>query len=209
MNYTEEELCTLVDQLPDIQYNLQMPVTSINLLGLTPDLFDEEVYEILKDYFTEQKYNVLTSFLYHDTSLDMAGYADVNIVVSVKGLKIAELLKEKYGTPYVVGFPYGKFSSYFFMAVEQALETGIDQIPYQNFFRLQTEQMIQLHGDPVIMSSIGFSLSQQYDFGYQVISDRKETLGTVDFKDTKKDDIQFDITFPLHESIFNLTIHDL
>lgn len=31
MNYTEE-LCTLVDQLPDIQYNLQMPVTSINLL---------------------------------------------------------------------------------------------------------------------------------------------------------------------------------
>ena len=26
MNYTEEELCTLVDQLPDIQYNLQMPV---------------------------------------------------------------------------------------------------------------------------------------------------------------------------------------
>ncbi len=37
MNYTEEELCTLVDQLPDIQYNLQMPVTSINLLGLTPD----------------------------------------------------------------------------------------------------------------------------------------------------------------------------
>lgn len=145
MNYTEEELCTLVKQLPDIQYNLQMPVASINLLGLTPDLFDEEVYEILKDYFTEQKYNVLTTFLYHDTSLDMAGYADVNIVVSVKGLKIAELLKEKYGTPYVVGFPYGKFSSYFFMAVEQALETGIDQIPYQNFFRLQTEQMIQLH----------------------------------------------------------------
>lgn len=36
------------------------------------------------------------------------------------------------------------------------------------------------------MSSIGFSLSQQYDFGYQVISDRKETLGTVDLKDTKK-----------------------
>ena len=59
MNYTEEELCTLVKQLPDIQYNLQMPVTSINLLGLTPDLFDEEVYEILKDYFTEQKYNAL------------------------------------------------------------------------------------------------------------------------------------------------------
>ena len=73
MNYTEEELCTLVDQLPDIQYNLQMPMTSINLLGLTPDLFDEDVYEILKDYFTEQKYNVLTTFLYHDTSLDMAG----------------------------------------------------------------------------------------------------------------------------------------
>ena len=95
------------------------------------------------------------------------------------------------------------------MAVEQALETGIDQIPYQNFFRLQTNQMIQLHGDPVIMSSIGFSLSQQYDLGYQVISDRKDTLGPVDLKETKKDDIQVDITFPLQESIFDLTIHDL
>ena len=31
MNYTEEELCTLVDQLPDIQYNLQMPMTSIKV----------------------------------------------------------------------------------------------------------------------------------------------------------------------------------
>ena len=59
------------------------------------------------------------------------------------------------------------------------------------------------------MSSIGFFLSQQYDLGYQVISDRKETLGPVDLKETKKDDIQVDITFPLQESIFDLTIHDL
>ena len=42
-----------------------------------------------------------------------------------------------------------------------------------------------------------------------MISDRKETLSTVDFKETKKDDIQVDITFPLQESIFDLTIHDL
>ena len=27
MNYTEEELCTLVDQLPDIQYNLHGTLT--------------------------------------------------------------------------------------------------------------------------------------------------------------------------------------
>ena len=43
-----------------------------------------------------------------------------------------------------------------------------------------------------------------YDHSYV-----EETLGTVDLKDTKKDDIQVDITFPLHESIFDLTIHDL
>ena len=165
-----------IEQLRRVTFFCFLLVISYCLLGLTPDLFDEDDYEILKDYFTEQKYNVLTTFLYHDTSLDMAGYADVNIVVSVKGLKIAELLKEKYGTPYVVGFPYGKFSSYFFMAVEQALETGIDQIPYQNFFRLQTEQMIQLHGDPVIMSSIGFSLSQQYDFGYKFCGEKPTRL---------------------------------
>ena len=42
-----------------------------------------------------------------------------------------------------------------------------------------------------------------------LVSDRKDTLGPVDLKETKKDDIQVDITFPLQESIFDLTIHDL
>ncbi|WP_349820021.1 hypothetical protein [Catenibacterium sp. RTP21428st1_D7_RTP21428_210409] len=69
MNYTEEELCTLVDQLPDIQYNLQMPVTSINLLGLTPDLFDEEVYEILKDLNTH-KTQVCHKYIFNGTLLN-------------------------------------------------------------------------------------------------------------------------------------------
>lgn len=197
-----------IKQLPPINFDLQLPMTSINLLGLTPDLFDKDVYEILKDYFTEHQYNILTT-LYKDESLDMMGYADANVVVSIKGLKIAQLLKEKYGTPYVVGFPYGRFSTALFMALEQAIETGEDQYPYKDFFRLQTEPMILLQGDPVIMSSIGFSLSQQYDLGYKVLSDNKETLGPIDIKEPKKDDIHTDITFPLQDTIFDLTLKNL
>lgn len=206
MNYTEQELCQLVDALPDIKDNIEMPITSLNLLGLTPDLFDENVYEIIKDYFIEHQYNILTTFFYHECSLDMAGYADVNVVVSHKGLKLAEKLKEKYGTPYVVGFPYGRFSSALFMSIEQAIETGENQFPYKDFFRMKTDSMILLKGDPVIMSSIGFSLSQQYDKGYKVISNHTETLSPLDLEETKKDDISLDITFPLHETIFDLTI---
>lgn len=197
-----------IKQLPPINYDLQLPMTSINILGLTPDLFDENVYEILKDYFTEHQYNILTT-LYKEESLDMMGYADVNVVVSIKGLKIAQLLKEKYGTPYVVGFPYGRFSTALFMALEQAIETGEDQYPYKNFFRLQTEPMLILKGDPVIMSSIGFSLSQQYDLGYKVLSDNKETLNPIDLKEIKKDDINVDITLPLQDTIFDLTLKNL
>lgn len=197
-----------INQLPPINYDLQLPMTSINLLGLTPEICDESVYEILKDYFIEHQYNILTT-LYKDESMDMMGYADVNVVVSIKGLKIAQLLKEKYGTPYVVGFPYGRFSTALFMALEQAIETGEDQYPYKDFFRLQTDKMLVLKGDPVIMSSIGFSLSQQYDLGYKVISDNKETLGPIDIKKTKKDDIYVDITFPLQDTIFDLTIKNL
>ena len=95
------------------------------------------------------------------------------------------------------------------MALEQAIETGEDQYPYKDFFRLQTDKMLVLKGDPVIMSSIGFSLSQQYDLGYKVISDNKETLGPIDIKETKKDDIYVDITFPLQDTIFDLTIKNL
>lgn len=206
MNYTELE--KLITQLPPINYDLQFPMTSINLLGLTPDLFDESVYEILKDYFTEHQYNILAT-LYKDESLEMLGYADANVVVSAKGLKIAELLKEKYGTPYVVGFPYGRFSAALFMALEQAIETGEDQYPYKDFFRLQTQPMMILKGDPVIMSSIGFSLSQKYDLGYKVVSEDTRTLQPIDLKETKKDDISIDITFPLQDTLFDLTLKNL
>ncbi len=49
--------------------------------------------------------------------------AEVNIVVSASGLAPAELMRDKYGIPYIVGLPYGEHGrKMFFSRLERAFE---------------------------------------------------------------------------------------
>ena len=43
-------------------------------------------------------------------TLSLAGAAEVNLVVSSVGIPAAKVLKEKFGTPYVIGTPIGEFT---------------------------------------------------------------------------------------------------
>ena len=53
--------------------------------------------------------------------LSNAGNAEVNLVVSSVGLRAARALKEKYGTPYVIGTPYKEYAE----RISEALEKRI------------------------------------------------------------------------------------
>jgi nitrogenase molybdenum-iron protein alpha/beta subunit len=103
---------------------------SINLLGLTPlDFSITGNSEKMVNLFEENGFHVNSSWAMGNTlkDLSMAGKAHVNVVVSASGLLAAKKLKEKYGTPFVVGLPIGKKSvRKLFSLIEECANTGKD-----------------------------------------------------------------------------------
>ena len=83
---------------------------SVNLLGVTPlDFSHDDEVEGLRA-FCKRTGRTVVSCWAMGSSLDeltRAGEAEVNLVVSATGLAAAKVLRERYGTPYVVGRPQG------------------------------------------------------------------------------------------------------
>ena len=52
-------------------------------------------------------------------NISHAAEAEVNLVVSSVGLETAKILKEKFGTPYVIGTPVGDFTEDIVMTLDQ------------------------------------------------------------------------------------------
>lgn len=80
----------------------------VNILGVTPLDFSVVGNDTALRKFTERHGMELNSFWAMGDSLDRlacAGAADVNLVVSSVGLDAAEILRSRFGQPYVVGLP--------------------------------------------------------------------------------------------------------
>lgn len=84
---------------------------SVNILGLTPLDFsvngtDDAIESLLKnaDFEVVSKWAMGSS----KEKLKEAGKAKVNLVVSMAGLGVAKVFQKMFGTPYVIGVPYGK-----------------------------------------------------------------------------------------------------
>lgn len=87
---------------------------SANILGLTPLDFTVNGCDHSMEAFLEHSgFEVLSKWAMGSTpeELKMAGKAHVNLVVSTTGLGVAKALYEMFGTPYVIGLPYGKEAS--------------------------------------------------------------------------------------------------
>ena len=81
---------------------------SMNILGLTPlDFSVNGQAEAIIQWAQNQGYEVLSSWAMGSTLEDMAraGEAHLNLVVSTGGLKAAQVLEKRFGTPYMVGVP--------------------------------------------------------------------------------------------------------
>ena len=83
---------------------------TINILGATPiDFSVNGQIESLERFFNDNNIEVISNIALN-TDVDKikkAANADVNIVISSVGIKIAEYLKKEYNIPYIVGVPYG------------------------------------------------------------------------------------------------------
>lgn len=83
----------------------------VNILGATPlDLSRQQIVDSVWKWLERSGFEKGCCMAMGSTLEDYesAGDADCNLVVSSSGLAAAKVLKEKFGTPYVVGLPFGK-----------------------------------------------------------------------------------------------------
>ncbi|MCL2150805.1 MAG: nitrogenase component 1, partial [Coriobacteriia bacterium] len=82
-----------------------------NIIGSCPDLLRYhadalEVCRLMEGAFRMQAGTVFTSAT-SISQIEQMGSAHVNLVIRREGIPAAEVLKERFGTPFVVGRPYG------------------------------------------------------------------------------------------------------
>lgn len=172
---------------PDRQKKDCFPVRSVNLLGVTPlDFGPQENVERLKENLKKYGWNVLSTWAMGDDleTLQKAGEATVSLVVSAVGLLAAEVLRETYKIPYVIGTP----NQWLAEDISNALETAItryaavtQQSESAAFYlknRMQQEAEITLIGEPVTMGSLAAGIEKKYGHSARVFCPLKgcETL---------------------------------
>ena len=172
---------------PDRQKKDRFPVRSVNLLGVTPlDFGPQENVETLKENLKEYGWNVLSTWAMGDDleTLQKAGEATVSLVVSAVGLLAAEVLRETYKIPYVIGTP----NQWLAEDISNALETAItryaavtqqsDPAAFYLKNRMQQEAEITLIGEPVTMGSLAAGIEKKYGHSARVFCPLKgcETL---------------------------------
>ena len=105
----QETLLQLVQTLP--HHVPQTPRPTFNLIGSCADLFRfeadaAEIVRIMEGTFRLKPLCVLTT----DTSveqIEQMGGAHINLVLRREGMPAAEQLHKRFGTPYLLGRPYG------------------------------------------------------------------------------------------------------
>ena len=172
---------------PDRQKKDRFPVRSVNLLGVTPlDFGPQENVERLKENLKKYGWNVLSTWAMGDDleTLQKAGEATVSLVISAVGLRAAEVLRETYKIPYVIGTP----NQWLAEDISNALETAItryaavtqqsDPAAFYLKNRMQQKAEITLIGEPVTMGSLAAGIEKKYGHSARVFCPLKgcETL---------------------------------
>lgn len=142
---------------------------SVNILGLTPLDFsingtDASIVRFLED----AGYEVISRWAMGSTleQLEQAGSAHVNLVVSAAGLGAARTLRERFGTPYVVGVPMGTaFAQQLKDALLAAGETGQPQVPAS---RLPGDDIVVI-GEGVTSLSLAAAIELETGRGVKVL----------------------------------------
>ena len=158
---------------------------SLNLLGVTPlDFGPLSHVQALKQSLEQAGWEVLSTWAMGDDldALSRAGEAAVNLVVSSVGLRSAEVLKRKFGTPYVVGTPVGKFTERLVNILEQTVDNRENTVAYLSD-RFTGEPEITLIGEPVMMGSLAAAIEMQTKRPVQVLCPLRETEGLLSAND--------------------------
>ena len=160
---------------------------AINILGVTPlDYTPSDTTALFKDIFHD--YEVLSIWA-RDTSLkelQRSTSANVNIVVSSSGLRLAQYFERTYHIPYVLGSPIGDFKYKIFKAIEEAISTGKSQNPLLHK-EVSDEHIII--GDAIISHSLGNALYTSYKM-ITPLEESKRIIRTGDLASKDEEEIE-------------------
>lgn len=142
---------------------------SANILGLTPlDFSVNGAVESMEVFLQNSGFEVISKWTMGSTleELSEAGRARVNLVVSATGLGVAKVLKERFGTPYVVGAPIGKeYQENLKSTLLAAAETGDCTVKVSNL----PESEIAVIGEGVTSHSLAQAIELEYVKGAKVL----------------------------------------
>ena len=99
----------------------------VNLLGVTPlDFGPLDHAETMKRSLEQYGWQINSMWAMGDSLDQLSKSADaaVNVVVSSVGLRAAKVLQRKFGTPYVVGAPVGRFTEKLSEAMEAVVSSA-------------------------------------------------------------------------------------
>ena len=162
---------------------------TVNILGMTPLDFPLGSDVEIREWLRKNGFGV-NACIGMGTSLDEVkslGKADVNLVVSSIGRPLAERLKERFKTPFVVGVPYGeKYAAKLAEILKRsALAKGLaEEAELQNAastVRIYDEKTAVV-GESVLASSFAAALSMDLGIGARVI----ETVGEGDMSQLRR-----------------------
>lgn len=144
---------------------------AVNILGATPlDFSVNGCVQSMVRRLREAGFPVQSVFAMGSeiSAIDEASAAEVNLVVSSVGLPAAQYLKETFGTPYVVGAPFGDFfSPYVLDALRRSIRTG-ETAAVCSAFSPDAPDTVVI-GESVTAKSLAAALAVGYGIGAKVI----------------------------------------
>lgn len=137
---------------------------SVNVLGMTPlDYAAESCSASLRAVLEQEGWEILSVWAMGDSLADLrrAPEASVNLVVSATGLRTAEFMREKFGTPWVAGAPIAGMKETVMSALERACaEATCCKAYLSGHLTHEKEPEVIVIGEPVMSCSIAASLEQ-------------------------------------------------
>ena len=168
-----------------VKKNVKKKKNSINILGATPiDFSINGQIESIEKFFIKSNVKVISNFALHTSAKDLrnAGEASVNLVVSSVGIKLAEYLKKEFGTPYIIGVPYGKKMQ---EDMIKAIKDAKDEITYvSDIAENYKDENIYIIGESVTAKSLAKAIFDKYGHTAKVLSGVE--LGNTKHGDTIK-----------------------
>ncbi len=148
-----------------------MPNTA-NILGVTPlDFLEPTAPHDLRQFCEEAGYDVLSCWAMGSTLDDLAqaAQASVNLVVSATGLAAAQVLRDRFGTPYVVGLPVAGMQNELVQALRNAANTGTCAWPCRDLRTKVPDGTHCVVGEPVAAGSWAAAQEAHTSTAYNVV----------------------------------------